>query len=252
MIRVFNHFESLSQSAADIFVDVAEQAIASRGRFSVALSGGNTPRRLHEILATEPYRHQIQWGAVHVFWGDERCVPADDPRSNFRMARETLLDHVPIPPGNIHAVQGNLEPAQAATQYESDLRSFFGDTPPVFDLIFLGLGDNAHTASLFPHTPVLNETERWVSAVYVAELDMYRVTFTAPLINQAENVVFLVSGADKACALHEVIEGAYQPRQYPAQLIRPKDGHPIWLVDKAARHKLTVDAEEESAGKNYE
>jgi len=247
MIRVFDNLERLSQAAADIFVDVAEQAITSRGRFSVALSGGNTPRRLHEILATKPYCNQIQWDAVHVFWGDERCVPFDDPRSNFRMARETLLNHIPLTAENIHAVQGNLNPTQAAAQYESELQKFFGDKTPVFDLIFLGLGDNAHTASLFPHTPVLNETERWVSEVYVAELDMYRVTFTVPLINRADQVAFLVSGADKAHALHEVIEGAYQPQKYPAQLIHPNGAHPLWLVDKAASHKLTVDVEEESA-----
>jgi 6-phosphogluconolactonase len=246
MIRIFHDLEGISRAAAELFADAAEQAISSRGRFSVALSGGNTPRRLHEILSAEPYHSQIQWQAVHVFWGDERCVPLDDPRSNFRMARETLFDHVSIPAENIHAVQGDLPPVEAAAQYETELRNFFRDEPPIFDLILLGMGDNAHTASLFPHTPVLNETERWVSEVYVAELNMFRVTLTAPLINQAGQVIFLVSGADKALALQNVLEGAYHPQEYPAQLIRPNGAHPLWLVDKAAAHKLTVDVEEDS------
>ena len=244
MIRIFNDLEGISNAAAEIFADAAEQAIVKSGRFSVALSGGNTPRHLHEILSSEPYHDRIQWQLVHFFWGDERCVPADDPRSNFRMARETLLDLVPVPAENIHAVQCELPPAEGAFQYEAELRKFFGAQPPAFDLILLGMGDNAHTASLFPHTPVLNETERWVSDVYVKELDMYRVTFTAPLINQAGQVVFLVSGADKAVALQNVLEGAYHPQEYPAQLIRPNGAHPLWLVDKAAAHKLVVDTEE--------
>ena len=244
MIRFFKDLEEISQAAAEVFSEAADGAIAERGRFSVALSGGNTPRRLHEILAAEPFRSQINWKAVHVFWGDERCVPPDDPRSNFRMARETLLDHVAIPSENIHPVQGELDPAQAAEKYEAELQAFFVGKPPVFDLILLGLGDNAHTASLFPHTPVLNETKRWASQVYVAELDMYRVTFTAPLINQADQVVFLVSGAGKAAALQNVLEGPYHPQEYPAQLIRPNGAHPLWLVDRAAAHKLSVDEEE--------
>ena len=245
MIRVFENLESLSRAAAGVVADLAKGAVHSRGRFSVALSGGNTPRCLYEILAGAPFRDKIQWQHVHVFWGDERCVPADDPRSNFRMAREALLDHIPLPAENIHAVRGDLPPAQAAADYENDLQKFFGDEGPAFDLILLGLGANAHTASLFPHTPVLYETKRWIAEVYVPELDMYRVTFTAPLINQAEQVVFLVSGADKAIALQNVLEGAYHPDEFPAQLIRPKGVHPLWLVDKAAGHKLAAPIEED-------
>lgn len=245
MIQVFNNLESLSKAAAKLFTEQAKQAIHARGRFSVALSGGNTPSRLYELLAATPYRNRVRWDAVHVFWGDERCVPADDPRSNFRMARETLLNLVPIPAENVHPIQGDLPPDRAAAQYEIELQNFFGDQPPVFDLILLGLGSNAHTASLFPHTPVLAETQRLVAEVYVPELEMYRVTFTAPLINQAMQVIFLVSGADKAHALLNVLEGAYQPQEYPAQLIRPNGMHPTWLVDKAAGHKLAVPDEED-------
>jgi 6-phosphogluconolactonase len=245
MIRVFDNLELLSHAAAGIFSDAARQSIHACGHFSVALSGGNTPRRLYELLAAKPHRDRIRWDAVHVFWGDERCVPPEDPRSNLRMAREVLLDHIPLPAKNIHAIQGDLPPAQAAVQYEIELQNYFGDQPPGFDLILLGMGDNAHTASLFPHTPVLNETKRWISDVYVKELNMYRVTFTAPLINLAGQVVFLVSGVDKATALQNVLEGAYQPEEYPAQLICPKGAHPLWLVDKAAAHKLVVPLEED-------
>jgi 6-phosphogluconolactonase len=244
MIRVFDNLETLSLAAAEMFAELANQAIASCGRFNVALSGGNTPHRLYEILANTPSREQIRWESVYVFWGDERCVPADDPRSNARMARKTLLDHVPVPANQIYPIRGDLTPAQAAAQYETELRDFFGNQPPVFDLILLGLGENAHTASLFPHTSVLDEKERWVQEVYVAEQGMYRVTLTVPLINQAKDVIFLVSGADKALALQSVLEGAYQPHELPAQLIRPNGAHPIWLVDKAASHKLAVETVE--------
>jgi len=238
MIRVFNDYEALSQAAAEMFVEMADQAIKSNGRFSVALSGGNTPHRLYETLATDPFREKVHWEAVHVFWGDERCVPLDDPRSNFLMARRTLLDRVSIPADQIHPILGDLPAALATTHYETELQKFFGKQPPVFDLILLGLGDNAHTASLFPRTSVLSEKERWVDKVFVAEQSMYRVTLTAPLINQAKAVIFLVSGADKATALQSVLEGAYHPHEYPAQLIHPNGTHPIWLVDKAAAHKL--------------
>jgi len=244
MIRVFNDYEALSEAAAETFVDLAAQAINANGHFSVALSGGNTPHLLYEILATAPFRKKVNWESVHVFWGDERCVPLDDPRSNFLMARRMLLDRVPIPVEHIHPIFGDLPAAMAANNYETVLRNFFGKQPPVFDLILLGLGDNAHTASLFPHTPVLGEKERWVDEVYVAELSMYRVTLTAPLINQAKAVIFLVSGAEKAVALQNVLEGAYHPHEFPAQLIQPNGAHPIWLVDRAAAHKLVPETVE--------
>jgi len=245
LIRVFNDLEGISQAAARIFSKAAAQAIAARGRFSVALSGGITPRRLHEILTAQPYLGQIRWNNVHIFWGYDRCVPADDPRSNFQMARETLLDRVPLPAENIHPIRGDLPPAEAANQYEYDLQEFFGENNPIFDLILLGLGRNAHTASLFPHTPVLTETQHWTADVYIAELKMYRVTLTLSLINRADQVVFLVSGTDKAAALQNVLEGAYLPQEYPAQLIQPNGEHPLWLVDKSAGYKLTDPSEQD-------
>jgi 6-phosphogluconolactonase len=240
MIRIFNDLEGISRAAASVFLGAAEEAIDAHGRFSVALAGGNTPRHMYEILAGPPFRDQIRWQAIHVFWGDERCVPADDPRSNFRMARENLLDRVALPSENIHPIHGDLPPKDAAKNYELELRAFFSGQIPTFDLILLGLGDNAHTASLFPNTSVLSETKRWVSEVYIEELQMYRITLTALQINTARQVVFLVSGSDKAVALQKVLEGTYQPQDYPAQLINPNGAHPIWLVDKAASHKLSV------------
>lgn len=244
MIRVYNDLEALSQAAAELFTVQSRQASLICGRFSVALSGGETPRRLYEILATSPYRERIHWDEVHVFWSDERYVPEDDPRNNARMARQTLLEHVPIPSDNIHPIRCFNSPSDAAIQYEHELREFFSTSNPNFHLILLGLGSNGHIASLFPHTPVLNEKTKWVSEVFVKELGMYRITFTAPYINQASQVVFLVSGADKAQVLETVLEGPYQPRRLPAQLIRPDGKPPIWLVDKAASHKLTTHDEE--------
>jgi len=246
MIRVFNDLDSLSQAAAEVFVDLVHRAVHTHGSFNVALSGGNTPRRLYQLLASHPFREHIPWDSVHVFWGDERCVPANDPRSNAHMAHQLLLDQVPIPSENIHPVPVDLSPAQAAEQYEAELRNFFANHSPIFDLIFLGMGANAHTASLFPHTSVLNEKERWVADIYLPEQDLYRVTFTVPLINLAKEVVFIVDGADKAHALQNVLEGPYHPQEFPAQLIRPNGEHPTWLVDKAAAHKLTTEMDEQS------
>lgn len=245
MIRIFNNLNALSRAAAELFVECAAHAVRSRGRFSVALSGGSTPRRLYELLAAPPFVQQVQWEAVHFFWGDERCVPEDDPRRNELMTRQALLEHVPVPAEHIHPISGSLPPREAAEAYESELRRFFAHHAPVFDLVLLGMGANAHTASLFPHTSVLHENQRWAAEVYVAEVNMYRVTLTAPLLNQAGQVVFLVSGEDKALALQNVLEGAYQPDELPAQLIRPNGAHPTWLIDRAAGHKLAVPLESE-------
>ena len=245
MIRIYNDLESLSQAAAELFTIQSRQASLICGRFSVALSGGETPRRLFEILATSPYRERIHWDEVHIFWSDERCVPENDPRNNAHMARQTLLDQVPIPTANIHPIRGDQSPQQAAIQYERELREFFSVQNPNFHLVLLGLGANGHIASLFPHTEVLNEQGRWVSEVYIPELGMYRITFTAPFINQASQVVFLVSGRDKSSVLKNVLEGTYKPHKLPAQLIRPNGAQPIWLVDMAASRKLKVQGEEE-------
>lgn len=238
LVRVYPDFESVSRAAADLFVGRAGEAAAARGRFSAALSGGHTPGRTYEMLGAPPHRDQVDWERVHLFWGDERCLPWDDPRSNARLAYQAWLNRVPLPGRQIHPLDCTRAPAAAARRYEALLGEFFGGGPPRLDLVFLGLGEDGHTASLFPHTPALKEQERWVAAVYLAAEDLYRVTLTAPILNQAAQVVFLVTGPSKARVLQEVLYGAYDPERLPAQLIRPAAGELLWLVDQAAAAEL--------------
>jgi 6-phosphogluconolactonase len=242
MIRVYADLEKLSQAAAELFVGQARSAVQAQGRFAVALSGGHTPERTYQLLASPPLRGQVPWQETHIFWGDERCVPRQDPLSNEYMARHALLDHVPVPPAHVHPMPCVTTPRECAQRYEALLRSFFAGRSCRFDLIFLGLGENGHTASLFPGTPVLDERERWAAEVYVAEQDLYRVTLTAPLINHAALVAFLVTGAGKAQVLHEVIEGPSDPHRLPAQLIKPTSGELLWLVDEEAAAALQREA----------
>jgi 6-phosphogluconolactonase len=238
MLSVCPDFETLSRAAARLFLERAVRASQAGTHFRVALSGGSTPHRTYELLAESPFRDQVPWNLVHVFWGDERCVPLDDPRSNAHMAFQILLDKVPIPSEQIHPISCASSPERSAQEYETLLRGFFGGQSPRFDLIFLGLGENGHTASLFPGTQVLKELQRWVAEVYIREQDLYRVTLTVPAINQAAAVVFLVAGSEKAHVLYEVREGAFEPERLPAQLIKPQDGELLWLVDREAATEL--------------
>jgi len=238
MIRICHDLEALSLAAAELFADEARQAVQARGRFIVALAGGSTPRRMYELLAREPFIKQVPWQSTHIFWGDERCVPADDPRNNALMARKTLLDYVPVPPGQIHPMTCNSSPLEAAAAYETLLRSIFTSGCLRFDLVLLGLGENGHTASLFPCTSVLEEQQRWVGEVFVAEEGLHRLTLTAAAINQAALVVFMVSGADKAPILRKVVQEAQNPCSIPAKLIKPVDGGLQWLVDCDAARLL--------------
>ena len=236
---VFPDQRAFIDGAANFIVDLATEAIAERGRFTIALSGGSTPRPIYARLADPNYRDRIEWSKVHVFFGDERCVPPDDARSNYRMTYEALLDHVPLPPDQIHRIRGEIDPAQAALIYEQELQQLFRTAAiPVFDLICLGLGDNGHTASLFPGTASLREKERWIVPQYVEVMTTWRVTFTAPLINAARHCAFLVEGAGKAEMSQRVLEGPYQPDVLPAQLIQPVNGELHWLVDAPAAAKL--------------
>ena len=238
-IRVVPDGDSLAEAAARYFAERAGEAIAQRGRFAVALSGGSTPRAMFARLAASPLREAVDWPRVHVFWGDERMVGPADTASNFRMARETLLDAVNLPTANIHRIRGEDRPALAALACELEVRDFFR-TPhvPVFDLVLLGLGDNGHTASLFPGTVALREETRLAVAQYVEVVGQWRVTFTAPLINAAAHVVFLVAGEGKAEVLRRVLHGPYEPDVLPAQLIQPPRGTLLWLVDAAAASRL--------------
>ena len=238
-VQVVKDAPSLARVAAAQFVDRAAAAIAARGRFAVALSGGSTPRAMYTLLASDGLVHRVDWAHVHLFFGDERCVPPEHPDSNYRMVRETLLAHAPVPPGNVHRMRGEDAPAEAALAYEADLRAFFGSgTAPRFDLVLLGMGDNGHTASLFPGQPAVRERVRWVVACYVDEVGMWRLTLTPVAINAAAEVTFLVAGAGKAAMLKRVLEGPYQPDLLPAQIVRPTDGVLRWLVDEAAAADL--------------
>lgn len=239
MMSVFHDLEELSRGAAEFIVKQAEAALKSRGRLVLALAGGHTPEGTYELLAKQPFRSQIDWFRVHVFWGDERCVPPDDRRSNAGMARGLLLDHVPVPPRQIYPMICGESPREDARRYEAQLRRFFSGSTPRFDLVLLGLGANGHTASLFPHAEVLRERERWVAEVYVAEEELYRVTLTARIINQAATVLFLVSGADKSGVLEAVLNGPADPMRLPAQLIQPEGGELYWFADRAAASQLS-------------
>lgn len=236
-VTVYPDGDSLARGASEYVVRLASEAMATRGRFSVALSGGSTPRALFTLLATPEVAVRVDWPRVEVFWGDERCVPPDHPDSCYRMAKETLLDHVAIPTENIHRIRGEADPAAATVAYEETLRGFFGDSPR-FDLILLGVGDDGHTASLFPGTKALDEQQRWVVANYVEKLAKWRITLTAPAINAAAHVAFLVSSAGKAERLREVLHGEFRPHLLPSQLIKPERGELVWLLDAAAAAKL--------------
>jgi 6-phosphogluconolactonase len=238
-ITVYPDHLSFVDGAAVFIAGLVAESIVERGRFTIALSGGSTPRPIYARLAAADHVDHIDWRKVHVFFSDERCVPPDDAASNYRMAREALLDHVPLPPENIQRIRGEEDPALAALAYEQDLQRLFRtSTAPAFDLICLGMGDDGHTASLFPGTAALSEQERWVVAQYVAAGPAWRVTFTAPLINAARHVAFLVEGAGKSETLKRVLEGPYLPDVLPAQLIQPLCGRAHWLVDAAAAVKI--------------
>ena len=234
-VSVYEGPEELARAAARDFAAKAAEAVRERGRFAVVLAGGSTPKTAYGILAHE-FADTIDWGHVHLFFGDERPVPPDHEDSNYRMAREALLDHVPV--GGVHRMRGELPPDEAAASYEEELRGFFGDeTPPRFDLILLGIGEDGHTASLFPETSALGVTDRLVVANPVLKLETTRITLTAPVLNAARAVDFLVAGGGKAEALKEILEGDADPRRYPAKLVQPPGG-PTWMVDRAAAHLL--------------
>lgn len=231
-LHVYEDKWELAEAAAHDFVQRAKKAIEEDGRFAVALAGGSTPRMTYEILASEYGEPtDLDWARVHVYFGDERTVPPDHNDSNYRMAKEALLDHVPV--GSVHRMRGELPPEEAAAHYEEELRSFFQEDPPRFDLVMLGIGGDGHTASLFPETAALEVMDRLSVANPVPKLETTRITLTAPVINAARAVTFLVAGEDKAEALREILEGQADPRAYPAKLVQP-DEELTWMVDRAA------------------
>ena len=235
--RVYPDIDALSHGALEEVLRNLHEAIAQRGRFAIALSGGRTPAKMYALWgAPGKYRDETPWDRVHMFWGDERYVPADDPLSNYRMTREALLVHVPIPPANVHPAPTSLPtPEKAAEAYDAQLHGFFGAAEPAFDVTLLGVGPEGHTASLFPGSSALEETKRWVVAVQVAAKPPNRLTFTLPVLNRSRNVYFLAAGKDKREILGALrAEPDSRPSQYPAGRIRPADGRVLWLLDQAA------------------
>ena len=231
--------EAVNQRAAQYLVDGIRSAAAARGKARIAISGGNTPRHTFELLAdnSAPYRDQISWDKLEIYWVDERCVAPDQPDSNYRMTREALLDKVPMSAAQIFRIQGELDPEEAAAKYESAIRQSFrleGAELPVFDLLALGMGPDGHTASLFPHTAGLHELMRIAIANHVVQKESWRVTLTSPVINRARDVFFLIEGADKVAALKQVFLGDYDPETFPSQLIRPASRRITLLLDSAA------------------
>jgi 6-phosphogluconolactonase len=225
--------EELARQAAEQFVALAQESLARSGRFAAALSGGSTPKALYSLLASREFQPRVEWPRVHLFWSDERCVPPDHPDSNFRMVRQTLLAGIQIPETNVHRMIGEKEPAEAAALYEAELKVFFGAEAgrwPRFDLIFLGVGEDGHTASLFPGSKAESETDRLVAAVYVERLQSYRLTLTLPVINAAAQVAFLVSGESKAKIVREILAADAAASSYPAGKVRPTDGRLTWFI----------------------
>ena len=241
ILKVSASTAEVTRAAAELFVQSAAEAVRLRGVARIAVSGGSTPKATFELLAAE-YADKVPWDKLQLFWVDERCVPPDDPESNYGMTRAALLSKVSLPAANVHRMEGELDPEEAASRYESEIRNTFkleGAQTPTFDLILLGLGPDGHTASLFPHTEGLNEMARICIANHVPQKDTWRMTLTWPVITQGRAVAFLIEGAEKAEIVRTVFADAYDPETYPAQLIRPASGKLLLLLDAAAATGLT-------------
>jgi 6-phosphogluconolactonase len=242
-IQIVENRDAVSLTAAEMLVGLALKKLESEATFTVALSGGSTPNNMFALLANDAaFRNRMPWGRVHFFWGDERHVAPDHKDSNYRMTNDTLLSRVPVPPGNIHRIRAeNPDAGKAAEDYEQELREFFkletAQLPP-FDCVFLGMGLDGHTASLFPGTKALHECERLVVPNWVDKFQSYRITLTTPVLNNADIVIFLVSGEEKAESLRVVLEGQMQTDRFPSQLVEPTHGKLLWIVDRAAARQL--------------
>lgn len=240
-LEIYYDAISLATHASRHIIDIANQAFDKKGKFSIALAGGSTPRGVFRLLASEDYKDLLDWERVHIFWGDERMVPPDHPESNYLMARQTFLDYIPIPSDNVHRISGEMSIENSIATYTHELKNYFSPPEgafPKFDLVLLGLGEDGHTASLFPYTEALTADDQWIVPNQVDKLNSLRITFTSGLINSAETIIFLVSGEKKSDILQTVLEGEFRPKLLPAQLIKPLHGKLLWLVDKAAASKL--------------
>ena len=243
-LHIFKTADVFNRELADWMVGCIRDTLQRQNRFTLVLSGGGTPKALYELLAGPSYHDKIDWGKLHIFWGDERDVPFSDSRNNAKMAYETLLDHVPIPVSQIHVMQTEaISPEDSALAYETILHQYFPGpaahfTGNTFDLVLLGMGDDGHTLSLFPGTDIVREDRKWVAAYFLKAQNMYRITLTKAVVNKAARIAFLTMGNNKAPALKEVLQGAYHPDVYPSQEIKPENGELHWFVDEAAAANL--------------
>ncbi len=236
-ILICTDADALAEETAARFACVAALSVSARGEFLVAIPGGSSPRKTFERLAAPEWASRVQWENTHIFFTDERCVPPDHEDSNYRLANELLISKVPIPPSNVHRFPGELPPLEAARQYEQIIRHKMGDAPR-FDLVLLGMGEDTHTASLFPDSPALNELTRFAVANFVAKLDAHRLTLTIPALRSARNLIILALGANKAAAVRDVLQGPVDDRMHPVQSVRPRDGKLLWIVDREAASEL--------------
>lgn len=245
-LHIFKTPDEFNHAIADWMVDCIAETLKKQNRFTLVLSGGNTPKALYQLLSVAPYREKIAWDKLHIFWGDERDVPFSDSRNNAKMAYETLLNNVPVPASQIHVMQTeNISPEKSAEAYEKTLHEYFPLTTDnsqltTFDLVLLGMGDDGHVLSLFPGTAVVHEEEKWATSLWLEAQNMNRITLTKTVVNKSKQIAFLTTGDNKAHALKEVLEGHYNPDLYPSQEIKPENGELHWFVDEAAAAQLRV------------
>ncbi len=233
-IHVYPNKEKLVVATAERVINLIGQAIQEHGLCNIALAGGNTPREVYSILAENSYRDRVDWNGLHIFWGDERMVPPEHQDSNFRMVQQTLLEHISIPDGNVHRIRGEITPEQAAREYAELLHNHFREDSPHFDLILLGIGEDGHTASLFPDTDAIEECERHAVAVFVPGLNTWRVTLTLPVLNAAREVIFLVSRSSKSNIIQRIMSVKQPTKDLPATMVNPENGTLRWMLDSDA------------------
>jgi 6-phosphogluconolactonase len=242
-VQILPNLEAISHQAVRFFIDISKSSFAERDQFVVALSGGTTPRKFYRLLGSPPYREKVDWDRVHLFWVDERCVPKEDEASNFKLVFDTVLSAVPIPEKNIHPMRTERGAEQGAREYEEELRKFFGGSiSPMFDLILLGVGEDGHTASLFPGSESLRERSRLVVPVYLGEPGKDRITLTLPVLNQARHILFLVAGHSKAEMVRTILEKEAHRTHFPAGLVHPANGQVTWFIDEEAASLLAPSA----------
>lgn len=238
-LHIYKNSDELSLALAEWITSFIETTLKTSDRFTWVLTGGSSPKQLYELLAKPPFRERIDWKRLHIFWGDERFVPFNDSRNNARMTYEHLLNHIPVVPGQVYKMNTDIDPDKSATEYEKILRRYFTESGNTFDLVLTGMGDDGHTLSLFPHTPVIHEKKAWVKAFYLEPQQMFRITLTASVVNRAKKICFLTFGDSKAKALAAVLEGPVNVDEYPSQIIQPVNGELHFFTDEAGAKDLS-------------